>query len=212
MDDAVRQLPKETTRRSIAERLREASREEFSQRGYHGARVQGISRRAGCNVALLYRHWASKKALYLDILRAVCGGIAQQVTRALAGEAGPGEVVGAYVDANLGDPVGAQIMIRELLDGGPFLVQLTENEPALLASLRSAASVLAGTATAAKAGLRDGVHPEVAVLCIGGLAALVSAAHGSSRAFLGQDLPIETWRQSVEEFLLHGVLSGVGGG
>ena len=56
---------------SIAERLWDAARTEFSLRGYHGARVQGIARRAGCNVALLYRHWASKSALYSEVLRSI---------------------------------------------------------------------------------------------------------------------------------------------
>ena len=28
-------------------------------------------KRAGCNVALLYRHWASKRALYVEILKSI---------------------------------------------------------------------------------------------------------------------------------------------
>ena len=55
----------------IASRLWVAARTEFSSRGYHGARVQGIAKRAGCNVALLYRHWASKRALYVEILKSI---------------------------------------------------------------------------------------------------------------------------------------------
>ena len=55
----------------IASRLWAAARTEFSSRGYHGARVQGIAKRAGCNVALLYRHWASKRALYVEILKSI---------------------------------------------------------------------------------------------------------------------------------------------
>src|SRR5512143_2209336 len=101
-------------RSGIAERIWDSARSEFSKRGYHGARVQGIARGAACNVALMYRHWASKRALYLDILRAVWIGASQEIGRILeSGAGGPREVVGAYLDAMLRDPMGAQILIRE---------------------------------------------------------------------------------------------------
>ncbi len=48
-----------SVRPGIAERLWQSARVEFSRRGYHGARVQGIARGAACNVALIYRHWTS---------------------------------------------------------------------------------------------------------------------------------------------------------
>src|SRR5512138_875679 len=93
----------------IAERLWDAARTEFSQRGYHGARVQGIARRAGCNVALLYRHWTSKRALYLDVLGSAWCSIAADVNPLLDRQQGPQTVVAAYLDANLRDPVSARI-------------------------------------------------------------------------------------------------------
>ena len=71
MDGSVANRKLGPPRPGIAERIWDAARVEFSKRGYHGARVQGIARGAACNVALIYRHWASKRALYLDILRAV---------------------------------------------------------------------------------------------------------------------------------------------
>src|SRR5512145_2337097 len=133
------------SRPGIAERIWEAARTEFSKRGYHGARVQGIARGASCNVALMYRHWASKRALYLDILRAVWIGAAQEIGRILeSGAGGPRDVVGAYLDAMLRDPMGAQILIREYLDGAPYLSQLVEADPALLDPVRQAAATLAG--------------------------------------------------------------------
>src|SRR5512139_2745586 len=101
-------------RPGIAERIWEAARSEFSRRGYHGARVQGIARGAACNVALMYRHWASKRALYLDILRAVWLTTASDIARlAEDGEVGPDAIVTAYLDAMMKDPMGAQILIRE---------------------------------------------------------------------------------------------------
>src|SRR5512138_1938219 len=85
-------------RAGIAERIWRSARVEFSRRGYHGARVQGIARGAQCNVALMYRHWTSKRALYLDVLRAVWLASADEISR-LVGARSSGGVVGAYVDA-----------------------------------------------------------------------------------------------------------------
>src|SRR5512138_519683 len=88
-------------RPGISERIWEAARVEFSKRGYHGARVQGIARGAACNVALIYRHWASKRALYLDILRAVWIEAANEIAAKLEnGQATTSEaVVTTYLDA-----------------------------------------------------------------------------------------------------------------
>jgi TetR/AcrR family transcriptional regulator len=196
-------------RAGIAERLWNASRAEFSLRGYHGARVQGIARRAGCNVALLYRHWSSKKALYLDVLRTAWQGMSREVVSMMKDQGGAPSVVGAYLDANLRDPVGAQIMIREFLDGGPFLTQLAADEPSLLDPMKRAAEVLAARNSDGE-GLRPELDATLTVLSIGGLAALVAAAHEAARPFLEAPLPTEVWRSNVYEMLLHGVLASSG--
>lgn len=187
-------------RAGIAERIWDAARSEFSRRGYHGARVQGIARGAACNVALIYRHWSSKKALYLDILRSVWLGASIEIARLV--EQGPGgaaAVVGAYLDAMMKDPMGAQILIREYLDGSPFLSQLVATEPSLLEPVRGAAAALAVSDD------RSGVDPVLAVVTVGGLAALVASAQEAARPFVDQPLAPETWRQHVFELLLHGL-------
>ena len=192
-------------RPGIAERLWDASRIEFSVRGYHGARVQGIARRAGCNVALLYRHWASKKALYLDVLRNVWQKIASEVVALMEQGRGAPAVVGAYLDAHLRDPTGAQILIREFLDGGPFFSQLVDAEPGLVEPVARAARTIASTD--ASEVLRPGLDATMAVLSIGGLAALVASAHEAARPFFDQPIPAEAWRRHLYDLLLHGVLA-----
>jgi TetR/AcrR family transcriptional regulator len=200
-----RSLP--TGRHGIAERLWQASRVEFSQRGYHGARVQGIARRAGCNVALLYRHWTSKKALYLDLLRSVWQDILGEVLALMQQSQGARAVVGAYLEANLRDPVGAQILIREVLDGAPFLSQLVAVDPGLAEPVQRAARALASQEGAASAVLRPGPDAVMSVLSIAGLAALVASAHEASRPFLPEPISPDAWRQHVYGLLLHGVLA-----
>ncbi len=190
----------------IAERLWDAARTEFSQRGYHGARVQGIARRAGCNVALLYRHWTSKRALYLDVLGSAWCSILSDVGQLLDRQQGAEGVVAAYLDANLRDPVGAQILIREVLDGGPCLTQLIEREPSLIDPVRRAARVFDGPAAAnSPTTLHPRAEATMAVLSIGGLASLVAAAQEATRAFLPQPVSIDEWRQHAYSLLLHGV-------
>jgi TetR/AcrR family transcriptional regulator len=201
MDGSVANRRIGPPRAGIAERIWDAARTEFSKRGYHGARVQGIARGASCNVALIYRHWASKRALYLDILRSVWLLAANEIARLVESGPGGGEaVVGAYLDAMMKDPMGAQILVREYLDGAPFLSQLTGAEPSLLEPVRRAASVIAA---GADHGSR--IDPVLAVVTVGGLAALVASAQEAVRPFVEAPLPPEAWRQHVLDLLIHGL-------
>src|SRR5512138_207176 len=188
-------------RPGIAERIWEAARAEFSKRGYHGARVQGIARGASCNVALMYRHWASKRALYLDILRSVWLGAATEIVRVLeGGPADPSAVVGAYLDAMMKDPMGAQILIREYLDGAPYLAQLAQADPALLEPVRRAAATLAASG-------EDGMDPVLSAVTVGGLAALVASAREAARPFVDAPIAPDAWRRHAFDLLVNGVAS-----
>ena len=202
MDGSVASLHRPGPPRSgIAERIWDAARTEFSRRGYHGARVQGIARGAACNVALIYRHWSSKKALYLDILRSVWLGTAQEIADlAQNGPGGAASIVGAYLDAMMRDPMGAQILIREYLDGAPHLTQLAQGDPSLVEPVRRAAEAIAVTGS-----VPAGIDPLLAVLTVGGLAALVASAQEAAQPFTEQPVPPETWRRQVNEILLHGL-------
>lgn len=201
MDGSLANRRTSAPRPGIAERIWDAARSEFSRRGYHGARVQGIARGATCNVALIYRHWASKRALYLDVLRAVWLGAANDISQLVEGDESTGAevVIGGYLDAMLEDPTGAQILVREYLDGAPFLSQLTASEPSLLDPLRRAAAALG------EDGGRAGVDPVVAVVTVGGLAALVASAQEAVRPFTDAPLPPRAWRDHVLKLLAHGL-------
>jgi TetR/AcrR family transcriptional regulator len=201
MDGSVASRRIGPPRSGIAERIWEAARIEFSKRGYHGARVQGIARGASCNVALIYRHWTSKRALYLDILRAVWLNAANQIAAALeGGSAASAEgVVEAYLEALGRDAMGAQVLVREYLDGAPFLSQLTASEPALLDPVRRSAAILSTAST------DRGVDPVLAVVTVGGLSALIAAATDAIQPFVGRPVEPETWRRNVLDLLTHGL-------
>ncbi len=194
-------------RPGIAERLWQAARTEFSQRGYHGARVQGIARRAGCNVALLYRHWASKKALYVDILRTVWISQSQEIVALLGRGGGAPAVVTAYLETLFQDPVGAEVVVRELLDGAPFLTQVLEAEPALVQPLRDAAALLVpGANGVAGPALRPGLDPAMVVLSVAGLAAFVSSARDVAQLFTGRSIGADEWRSHLHDLLVNGIV------
>src|SRR5512141_803298 len=202
MDGSVQNRRIGPPRPGIAERIWEAARIEFSKRGYHGARVQGIARGASCNVALMYRHWASKRALYLDILRSVWVGAADEIVRVLeGGPAAPSAVVGAYLDAMMKDPMGAQILIREYLDGAPHLAQLAQADPGIFEPVRRAAAALA-------LGGEDGMDPVLSAVTVGGLAALVASAREAARPFVDVRIAPEAWRRHAFDLLVNGVASG----
>jgi AcrR family transcriptional regulator len=200
MDGAAASQRVGPPRAGIAERIWDAARNEFSKRGYHGARVQGIARGASCNVALMYRHWPSKRALYLDILRAVWLASANEIARIVEDEGvGPDAVVAAFVDAMMSDPRGAQILIREYLDGAPFLSHLSSTDPAILDPVRRAAAALAGVS--------GELDPVVAVVTVGGLAALVASTREAARPFVPEPIQPEAWRRHVLDLLVHGLSS-----
>ncbi len=191
----------------VAERLRHAAREEFAQLGYSGARVKSIARAASCNVALLYRHWTSKQALYVDVLHAVMKFIADEVSARLDQESGAQAVVHAYVDTMMKDTVAARILVRELLDGGPFMAEVVAREPALRDPVLQAAQALAG---GSEGGRERSGEAVLLVLSIGGLAALIAAARESARPFVDGPISPETWRRSLHDLLLYGAVAGRG--
>ena len=55
---------------STRERLLAAASDLFAERGFHGTRARDIAARAGVNLAAANYHFGSKKALYLEVLRA----------------------------------------------------------------------------------------------------------------------------------------------
>ena len=200
-------MPREADpRTSVAQRLWEASRREFALQGYHGARVQVIARGARCNVALLYRHWKSKKALYLDLLRAIRLDVGRHIMEALE-EPSPSarKVIRAYLDAFMRDPLGARILVREIVDGAPFLLELDEAEPMLMEPVRLATAALTGPHDDGH--LRAGLDPTASVLTVAGLAALASAGHEASRHLFDHPLTPEAWRDHLYEVLVHGLIT-----
>jgi TetR/AcrR family transcriptional regulator len=117
---------------------------EFSARGFAGARVDRIARRAKVNKAMLYYHFTSKQRLYRTLLRRMFtlvaarlqaiadadGAPADKVDRAIAGMA-------AFIDEHAFFPA---IMLREVAEGGAHLDR--ETLMALAAVPRAVAAIV----------------------------------------------------------------------
>jgi TetR/AcrR family transcriptional regulator len=107
------------------DRILAAAALEFAGRGYAGARVDRIARRARVNKAMLYYHFGSKQALYRTLLRNTFGAIASQL-QLIAGSALPPArkldaavaALAAFIDAHAFFP---SIMLREVAEGGSHL-------------------------------------------------------------------------------------------
>jgi TetR/AcrR family transcriptional regulator len=107
------------------DRILAAAALEFAERGFAGARVDRIARRARVNKAMLYYHFKSKDGLYRTLLRRMFtlaaaklraiadapGSHADKVDRVIASMA-------AFVDEHAFFPA---IMLREVAEGGAHL-------------------------------------------------------------------------------------------
>jgi len=107
------------------DRILAAAALEFSERGYAGARVDRIARRARVNKAMLYYHFSSKQGLYRTLLRNTFGALAARLEAIAGTDRPPGEkldaavsAMAAFIDAHAFFP---SIMLREVAEGGTHL-------------------------------------------------------------------------------------------
>jgi len=73
------------TATSTRGRLLAAARELIEEGGYGAASVIAVAERAGVAAGTLYRHFASKQELFVEVFRAVCAGEERAMRAAAAG-------------------------------------------------------------------------------------------------------------------------------
>lgn len=107
------------------ERILAAAAAEFAARGYAGARVDRIARRARVNKAMLYYHFGSKQGLYRELLRTVFTIVAGRIRAAGETSAEPAAMLDAAVVAMAetarDHPYLPSVMLREIAEGGAHL-------------------------------------------------------------------------------------------
>ena len=107
------------------DRILAAAAVEFAARGYAGARVDSIARRARVNKAMLYYHFRSKQGLYRALLRDTFGRAGARLETIAASGAPPAEQLDSVIAAIAGfvreHHFFAAIMLREIAESGAHL-------------------------------------------------------------------------------------------
>jgi len=128
------------------ENILRAAADEFAERGFEGARVDEIARRAGVNKAMLYYHVGDKAALYEKVLVDAVSTAASRVQAGIADQDTPEgkllAVARAFEGVAREKPHMPRIMLRELATGGrdlprpvlQVLAGILSTEQTLLAS------------------------------------------------------------------------------
>ena len=96
---------------------------EFSELGYDAAGVDRIAARAGVNKAMLYYHFGSKRALYIEVLRDMFRAVGARARAIAAGDGTALEKLDLWIATIVAEaaarPWFPPIMLRELASGAP---------------------------------------------------------------------------------------------
>jgi AcrR family transcriptional regulator len=106
-----------------------AAAAEFAARGYAGANMDRIARAARLNKAMIYYHFASKAALYHEILNDMFGAVRDRVAGVAASAEPPAGKIRQYIAAIAGEaearPHFPSIWLREIAEGGEHIDRAT---------------------------------------------------------------------------------------
>ena len=120
-------------RRVTPDQILTAAATEFAERGFAGARVDRIARRAHINKAMLYYHFKNKQALYRELLRRTFSRASERVQAIAAGSGSAGDkldrAILVFTDLIREQSFFPAIMLREVAEGGTHL------DPETLAAL-----------------------------------------------------------------------------
>lgn len=104
------------------EALFEAATELFAERGFDGAKVEAIARRAGINKAMISYHFGGKKGLYTAIIEATIEAFRERFAAVVDETQPAAERLWRFVDAFAAvatrRPGFPPMMIREVISGG----------------------------------------------------------------------------------------------
>jgi len=107
------------------DRILAAAAAEFAARGYAGARVDRIARRARVNKAMLYYHFGSKRALYRALLLGAFTEAVSRLTAVITSDAPADQRLDRLIEAMhqlmIERPYFPSVMLRELAEGGVHL-------------------------------------------------------------------------------------------
>lgn len=148
-------------------RIVHAAAAEFAAHGYAGAHMDRIARAARLNKAMIYYHFASKAALYREILNGMFSAVGDRVAAVAASDASPADKIRRYIAAIAVEaearPHFPPIWLREVAEGGEHIDAAT---------VRAVRGVLAALHAILDEGLRSRrFRPVNALMLHGGIIA-----------------------------------------
>jgi AcrR family transcriptional regulator len=145
-------MPGDETR----EKLLDSATREFEERGFDGARVDRIARRAKANKAMIYYHFRDKRALYQAVLLRLFAPVRESIEGLRESALPPRERLRGFYARITGlfaeSPTLPSLMVREVLSGGEHM------DPATAAAL---SEIVAFIRASIEAGARDGTLRRV---------------------------------------------------
>ena len=192
------------------ERILDAASGIFADKGFAGARVDEIARRAGVNKAMLYYHVGDKQALYTAVLTHNLERV-EEALAAVSATEGPASarlqaVIGAIVGIVHTIPDHPRIMLREIASGGANLA------PEVLRRMLGMIEVVGGLlAEGRKAGEFRDTDPVLTHLAVVGAALFLTSINPlrerAAELGVGLDLPATETDVAglLGDLFLHGV-------
>lgn len=107
-----RRLPAARRRRQLID----VARETFARQGLDATTMEDIAGAAGVTKPLLYQHFSSKRALFLELLEEIARQLVDEVTKATAAAPGPRQQVEAGFAAYFGFALRNESAFRLLFD------------------------------------------------------------------------------------------------
>jgi TetR/AcrR family transcriptional regulator len=188
-----------------------AARREFARRGFEGARVDEIARRAGVNKQLVYHHFGNKESLYRRVLESVYTEIREQERRLDLSNLDPAQAMRRLVEFSFDYLAGNRDFVALLTDEnvhkGRRLKQVANLQPLHSPLIEVMDRVLA---RGAEAGLfRPGLDPLHVYISIAGLGFFYFNNIHTLSAIFGRKFDdsdeIAVRRAHVVELMLHGL-------
>jgi AcrR family transcriptional regulator len=93
MHSAIQAAPRRLTAEKRRQQLFAVALGLFAQRGYRATTMDDIAEAAGVTKPLLYQHFSSKRALYLELVDSIARDLLQAIERAVRGADGPRQQV-----------------------------------------------------------------------------------------------------------------------
>ncbi|MCO8127738.1 TetR/AcrR family transcriptional regulator [Acidimicrobiia bacterium EGI L10123] len=162
------------------EQLLEVALHVFAARGFHQTSMNDVAEAAGVTKPVLYQHFTSKRALYLELLELVSLRLMAAIDEATSAAAGPREQVVRGLRAYFRFVVDSPDEYQLMFGGGTRRDAEFAQEAARLE--RSIAEVIADLITV------DGLAEHERVLLAHGI---VGLAEGATRHWLGDELDLD---------------------